>query len=31
LGDWRVIADIEDGVVLITVARIGNRREVCRR
>lgn len=31
VGDWRVIADIEDGVVLITVVRIGNRREVYRR
>lgn len=31
VGDWRVIADIEDGVVLITVVRIGSRREVYRR
>jgi mRNA interferase RelE/StbE len=31
IGDWRVIADIEDGLVLITVVRIGNRREVYRR
>ena len=31
VGDWRVIADIEDGLVLITVVRIGNRREVYRR
>jgi mRNA interferase RelE/StbE len=31
VGDWRIIADIEDGVVLITVVRIGNRREVYRR
>jgi len=28
VGDGRIIADIEDGVVLITVVRIGNRREV---
>lgn len=31
VGDWRIIADIEDGVMLITVVRLGNRREVCRR
>jgi len=31
VGDWRIIADIEDGLVLITVVRIGNRREVYRR
>lgn len=31
VGDWRIIADIDDGVVLITVVRIGNRREVYRR
>ncbi|OYU33208.1 type II toxin-antitoxin system RelE/ParE family toxin [Novosphingobium sp. PASSN1] len=31
VGDWRVIADIEGGVVLITVVRIGHRREVYRR
>ena len=31
VGDWRIIADLEDGVMLITVIRIGNRREVYRR
>jgi mRNA interferase RelE/StbE len=31
VGDWRIIADIDDDVVLITVIRIGNRREVYRR
>jgi mRNA interferase RelE/StbE len=31
VGDWRIIADIEDGVMLITVVRLGNRREVYRR
>jgi mRNA interferase RelE/StbE len=31
VGDWRVIADIEDGVMLITVIRLGNRREIYRR
>jgi mRNA interferase RelE/StbE len=31
VGDWRVIANIEDGLVLITVVRIGNRRDVYRR
>ena len=31
VGDWRVIADIEDGLVLITAVRIGNRRELYRR
>lgn len=31
VGDWRVIAEIEDGLVLITVVRIGNRRGVYRR
>ena len=30
-GDWRIIADLEDGVMLITVIRIGNRRDVYRR
>lgn len=30
VGDWRIIADIEDGVMLITVIRLGNRREVYR-
>lgn len=31
VGDWRIIADLEDGRLLITVVRIGNRREVYRR
>lgn len=31
VGDWRIIADLDDGVMLITVARIGNRRELYRR
>lgn len=31
VGDWRIIADIEDGVMRITVIRLGNRREVYRR
>jgi mRNA interferase RelE/StbE len=31
VGDWRIIADLEDGIMLITVIRIGNRREVYRR
>ena len=31
VGDWRIIADLQDGVMLITVVRIGNRREVYRR
>jgi mRNA interferase RelE/StbE len=30
-GDWRMIADLDDGVLLITVVLIGNRREVYRR
>jgi mRNA interferase RelE/StbE len=31
VGDWRIIADLNDGVLLITVIRIGNRRDVYRR
>ncbi|WP_439546355.1 type II toxin-antitoxin system RelE family toxin [Sandarakinorhabdus sp.] len=31
VGDWRIIADLEDGVMLITVIRLGNRRETYRR
>ena len=31
VGDWRIIADLDDGVMLITVVRMGNRREVYRR
>jgi mRNA interferase RelE/StbE len=31
VGDWRIIADLSDGVMLITVIRVGNRREIYRR
>ncbi len=31
VGDWRIIADLDDGIMLITVIRIGNRREIYRR
>lgn len=31
VGDYRIIADIDDGAVTITAVRIGNRREVYRR
>lgn len=31
VGDWRIIASIEDGALRILVVRIGNRREVYRR
>lgn len=31
VGDWRIVADLDDGVMLITVIRLGNRREVYRR
>jgi mRNA interferase RelE/StbE len=31
VGDWRIIADLDDGVLLITVVRLGNRREIYRR
>lgn len=31
VGDWRIIAHLEDGVMLITIIRIGNRREIYRR
>lgn len=31
VGDWRIIADLDDGVMLITVVRLGNRREIYRR
>jgi mRNA interferase RelE/StbE len=31
VGDWRVIVDIQDSVLLILVVRIGHRREVYRR
>ncbi len=30
VGDYRIVARIEDGQLLILVVRIGNRREVCR-
>jgi mRNA interferase RelE/StbE len=30
VGDWRIIAAIEDGVLRILVLRIGNRRDVYR-
>lgn len=30
VGDWRIIANIEDGALRILVIRIGNRREVYR-
>lgn len=31
VDDWRVIAGIDDDVMIITVVRLGNRREVYRR
>lgn len=31
VGDWRIIANIEDDVLRILIIRIGNRREVYRR
>lgn len=31
VGDYRIIADIQDGVLLILVVRIGNRKDVYRR
>jgi mRNA interferase RelE/StbE len=31
VGDWRIIADLNDGVMLVTVIRLGNRREIYRR
>jgi mRNA interferase RelE/StbE len=31
VGDWRIIADLDDGVMLITVIRLGNRRDIYRR
>ena len=31
VGDWRIIASIEDGNLRILVVRIGNRREVYRK
>ena len=31
VGDWRIIVDLDNGIMLITVIRIGNRREIYRR
>ena len=31
VGDWRIIADLDDGVMRITIIRIGNRRDIYRR
>ncbi|MBI5209903.1 MAG: type II toxin-antitoxin system RelE/ParE family toxin [Elusimicrobia bacterium] len=31
VGDYRIVARIEDRLLLILVVRIGNRREICRR
>ena len=31
VGDWRIIADLDDGVMLVTVVRLGNRRDIYRR
>lgn len=31
VGDYRIIADIDDGLVRILVVRVGNRRDVYRR
>lgn len=31
VGDWRIIASIEDEIMTVLVVRIGNRREVYRR
>ena len=31
VGDMRIIPDLDDGVLLITVVRLGNRREIYRR
>lgn len=31
VGDWRIIASIEDGDLRILIVRVGNRREVYRR
>ncbi|MCC0249447.1 hypothetical protein LZM38_07400 [Pseudomonas aeruginosa] len=30
MGDYRIIADIEDGVMRVLVLKVGNRREVYR-
>lgn len=30
VGDWRIIASIEDGLLMVLVVRIGNRKEVYR-
>jgi mRNA interferase RelE/StbE len=31
VGDYRVIADVQDGVICILVLRIGNRRDIYKR
>ncbi len=31
VGDWRIIADLDNGVMLIIVIRIGSRRDIYRR
>jgi mRNA interferase RelE/StbE len=31
IGDYRLIVDIEDGILLILVVRVGHRREICKR
>lgn len=31
VGDWRIIANLDDGVMLITVIRLGHRRDIYRR
>jgi mRNA interferase RelE/StbE len=31
VGDYRIIADLQDGELLVLVVRIGNRREIYRR
>ncbi len=31
VGDWRIIADLDAGGMLITVVRLGTRREIYRR
>jgi len=31
VGDWRIIASIEDGALRVLVVRIGNRKEVYRK
>lgn len=31
VGDYRIIAEIQDAAICILVVRVGNRRDVCRR